>query len=401
MPETELSILACFAHERGDARVKKRVAALQAQGWRVKGYMFHRIRDKVDEPPFWENVELGVTENRQYLKRVFRLLFSLCILWQHRAALREASVFYVVNTDNALLALAARWMARRPGGPAPLVLELADVQPAMLGQGLRGKVMRTVERFVLRRTALLVTTSPGFVKNYFTPLQQFTGPVFLLENKVYPSMGIAAPGPAQSDPAASLAPPTRLPARGGKPWVIGLFGAFRCRRSIEMMRELAARFPDRLHFYLRGYPSGTDAAAIADLLRGLPNLEWGGAYQYPGDLADLYGRIDFNWTFDFADAGANSAWLLPNRIYEGGLLGCSALADASTETGQWVAGNAAGWTFGEPFESTLATFLENLTESEWQEKQAACAQLPRSLTCGEADYAALSATLTKLTAGEA
>jgi succinoglycan biosynthesis protein ExoL len=393
MPSSSRSILACFAFERGDARVKKRVAALQAQGWEVKGYMFHRIRDKVDEPPFWDNVELGITENRRYLKRAFVLLFSLRILWQHRAALRQASIFYIVNTDNALLALAARWMARRPSGAAPLVLELADVQPAMLGQGVRGKLMRALERFVLRRTALLVTTSPGFVRNYFTPLQGFTGPVFLLENKVYPSTGIGQSAP---DPDTLSSVTARLPARGGQPWVIGLFGAFRCRRSIELMRELAARFPDKLHFYLRGYPSGTDAPGIAALLEGLPNLEWGGAYQYPADLPDIYNRIDFNWTFDFADAGANSAWLLPNRIYEGGLFGCPALADAATETGQWVTDHAAGWTFAEPFAETLAAFFENLTLASWQEKQATAARLPHTLTCGEEDYAALSAALGKL-----
>ncbi len=391
MPETDRPLLACFAHERGDARVRKRVAAFHATGWEVLGYMFHRNRDKVEEAPFWENVELGVTENRRYLKRAFVFLGSLPRLWQHRAALRQAHAFYVVNTDNALLALAARWMARRPGGPSPIVLELADVQPAMLGQGLRGKVMRAVERFVLRRTALLVTTSPGFVQNYFTQFQEFTGPVFLLENKVYPSTGIA-----EANFSASL---TRETARGGRPWVIGLFGAFRCRRSIELMRQLAVRFPDRLHFYLRGYPSGTDAAGIKSLLEGLSNLEWGGAYQYPGDLADLYRRIDFNWTFDFADAGTNSAWLLPNRLYEGGLFACPALAEATTETGRWVDSRATGWTFAEPLEESLTAFFENLTELDWREKQAACAGLPRSLTCGEQDYAALTAVIKELADG--
>jgi hypothetical protein len=391
MPETDRPLLACFAHERGDARVRKRVAALQATGWEVLGYMFHRNRDKVEEASFWENVELGITENRKYLKRAFVFLGSLPRLWKHRAALRQAQAFYVVNTDNALLALAARWMARRPGGPAPLVLELADVQPAMLGQGMRGRLLRAVERFVLLRTALLVTTSPGFVKNYFTPLQQFTGPVFLLENKVYPSTGIA-----EANPAASL---TRETAREGRPWMIGLFGAFRCRRSIQLIRQLAVRFPDRLHFSLRGYPSGTDAAGIKSLLKGLPNLEWGGAYQYPGDLADLYRRIDFNWTFDFADAGTNSAWLLPNRLYEGGLFACPALAEATTETGRWVASHTTGWTFAEPLEESLTAFFESLTEADWRKKQAACAGLPRSLSCGEQDYAALSAVIRKLTDG--
>ncbi len=392
MPDSPARLLACFAHERGDARVRKRIAALQARGWSVQGYMFHRLRDREDPLPFWENVELGVTENRHYLKRCFVIVGSLRILWQHRKRLGDVRVIYAVNTDNALLALAARWMGgrgrRRIGlRPPPLVLELADIQPAMLGTGLGSRVLRAFERWVLRRSALLVTTSPGFVREYFTPLQGYRGPVFLLENKVYPSAGLL--------PASAVEPG---PVRDGKPWVIGLFGALRCRRSLEMMRTLAVRFPDRLHFYLRGYPSGADAASLAALLEGLPNLEWGGAYQYPGDLPDMYGRIDFNWTFDFSDAGANSVWLLPNRLYEGGLFACPALAGATTETGRWVTQHDAGWIFAEPLEAGLTSFFETLSTTNWQEKKASSRQLPRSLTCGEEDYAALSSALMKLAA---
>lgn len=385
MPPPTAPVIACFAHERGDARVMKRVAALQAQGWTVRGYMFHRLRDRQDVPPFWENVELGITENRRYLKRVLVFMGSLRLLWQHRRKLAEADAFYVVNTDNALLALAARWMARhhRPR-LAPLMLELADVQPAMLGAGLRSRLMRRMERFVLRRTALLVTTSPGFVREYFIPIQQFTGPVFLLENRVYPSTGLSAP---EAAPA---------PVRGGRPWVIGLFGAFRCIKSIALMRSLAERFPEQLHFYLRGYPSGTDAPGIAALLPGLPNLEWAGAYHYPGDLPDIYGRIDLNWTLDFSDTGTNSSWLLPNRIYEGGLFACPALADASTETGRWVSTHQTGWTIEAPIEASLIHFFSHLTSADWAEKKAASALLPRSLTCGEEDYRELSATIRRL-----
>jgi len=390
MPEPHPFIVACFAHERGDARVMKRISALQAQGWTVRGYLFHRIRDREDIPPFWENVELGITENRRYVKRAFVFLGSLRILWKHRARLAEAQAFYVVNTDNALLALAARWMAQghRPQ-PAPLVLELADVQPAMLGAGLRGRVMRAMERLVLRRTALLVTTSPGFIREYFTPVQHFAGPVFLLENRVYPSTGLAA-----QETAAG-------PQTEGRPWVIGMFGAFRCIKSIALMRSLAERFPEQIYFYLRGYPSGADAPGIAALLPGLANLEWAGAYHYPGDLADIYGRIDLNWTLDFSDTGTNSAWLLPNRIYEGGLFACPALADATTETGRWVQAHRTGWTFDPPLEEALVAFFTNLTAAAWQEKKTACALLPRSLTCGEDDYRELSNIMRQLAKGSA
>ena len=384
-------IIACFAHERGDARVMKRVSALQAQGWSVRGYMFHRIRNREDVPPFWDNVELGVTENRRYVRRIFSLLGSLFILWKQRKRLAEVQAWYAVNTDNAFLALAGRWLAVRSGGSVgPLVLELADLQAVMLGSGLISKVMRAMERQVLGRAALLVTTSPGFVREYFVPLQQFKGPVFLLENRVYPSTGIVLP--AQTG-ESTIKP---LPQRGGRPWVIGLFGALRCPRSLSLMRAMAARFPDRVHFYLRGYPSGIDPAVTASLLRSLPNLEWAGAYQYPDDLAAIYRQIDLNWTMDYSDPSGNSPLLLPNRIYEGGLFGCPALADAASETGRWISQHGLGWTFPEPLEETIGDFLENLTDAAWQEKKAACAQLPRSVTCGEDDYAELSAAIRKL-----
>ena len=392
MPDPAQSIIACFAHERGDARVMKRVSALQAQGWQVRGYMFHRIRDRVDTPPFWENVELGITENRKYIKRIFSLFGSLSILWKQRKRLAEVQAWYAVNTDNAVLALIGRWLAVRSGGRAgPLVLELADLQAMMLGSGLVSRIMRAMERQVLRRTALLVTTSRGFVREYFIPVQHFKGPVFLLENRVYPSTGIVL----RAAPAGGIAAKP-LPVRGGRPWVIGLFGALRCPRSLSLMRAIATRFPDRVYFYLRGYPSGIDPAVTASLLGGLPNLEWAGAYQYPEDLAAMYSQIDLNWTMDYSDPSGNSPLLLPNRIYEGGLFGCPALGDASTETGRWIDQHGLGWTFPEPLGETIAHFLENLTEAAWQEKKAASAQLPRSQTCGEQDYAELSATIRKL-----
>ena len=108
----------------------------------------------------------------------------------NRERLGDCGVIYVVNTDNA----AAR--AARPlllGRRIPLVLELADIQPAMTGSGLVSKILRAIERAVLKRSALLVTTSPGFVREYFLPVQGYTGEIFLLENKVYPSRRLPAP----------------------------------------------------------------------------------------------------------------------------------------------------------------------------------------------------------------
>ncbi len=381
MPVNPLSQIAFFAHERGDARVVKRIAALGDQGWKVLGFTFHRVREKADVPPAWENIHLGTTYNRRYLQRLWAFVRCIGVLWKERGRLGQCDVIYVVNTDNARLALLGRWFA---GRRVPMVLELADVQPAMLGNGAKAKVFRAIERFVLRRISLLVTTSPGFVREYFQPIQHHEGGIFLLENKVYPSAGLPAANPA-ADPVSA-----------GKPWVVGCFGAFRCRRSLMLMRALTEKLPGRIRFLLRGYPAGTITDEFHGLLEGVPGISFEGPYQYPGDLAGLYGSIDFNWAFDESDPNGNSAWLLPNRIYEGGCFSVPAIAAKETETGRWIDSRQAGWTFAEPLEETLAAFFESLDPAAWHPVRSCCASRPREEFTGDADYANLSERLMRL-----
>lgn len=376
MPASVQPRIAFFAHERGDARVRKRIAALRDHGWDVLGFTFHRVRDKVDTPPEWENIHLGTTYNRRYLQRLWAFAGSIATLWRQRDHLGDCAAIYVVNTDNALLALLGRFFA---GSCAPLVLELADVQPVMTGHGFVSRVFRWIERFVLRRTALLVTTSPGFVREYFLPVQHHLGEVFLLENKVYPSTGV---------PAMEVSP---APVNHGRPWVVGCFGAFRCRRSLELMRALAAS--GTVRFILRGYPAGTIADEFQSLIEGVPNIEFGGPYRYPEDLAGMYAGIDLNWAFDASDPNGNSAWLLPNRIYEGGCFGVPAIAGRATETGRWIDGRGLGWTFDEPLEQNLAEFFAGFDPAEWISVKDRCTIQPRRDFTGEADYQQLSARL--------
>lgn len=370
--------IAFFAHERGDARVRKRIAALRDQGWKVLGFTFHREREKQDVPPDWENIHLGTTYNRRYLQRLLAFAGCVGVLWKHRDRLGDCRAIYAVNTDNALLALLGRFFA---GSSAPLVLELADIQPAMLGRGPLAAVLRAIERSVLKRTALLVTTSPGFVREYFHPVQRHRGRIFLLENKVYPSASLP------------LAAHAGVPVSGGRPWVIGCFGAFRCRRSLELMRSLARRCEGRVRFVLRGYAAGTIAGEFGHLIEGVEAIEFGGAYQYPHDLAGMYAGIDLNWAFDESDPNGNSAWLLPNRIYEGGCFGVPAIAGEATETGRWIVSKGLGWSFAEPLEDSLARFFMELDPDRWAAVREACSSHPREEFTGEGDYRMLSSEI--------
>lgn len=354
----------------------KRIAAFQDQGRQVVGFTFHRQRDKADVPPTWKNIHLGTTYNRRYFQRLWTFAKCIGVLWSNREALGNCSVIYVVNTDNAVLALLGRFFS---GRRIPLVLELADIQPVMTGGGLVSKILRAIERAVLMRSAMLVTTSPGFVREYFLPVQGYTGEIFLLENKVYPSSRLPASATNGDEPVCE-----------GKPWVIGCFGALRCRRSLEIMHALASRLGDRVRFVLRGYPAGTIEEEFDGLLGDLPNFKFGGSYFYPDELAELYAEVDFNWAFDMSDPNGNSAWLLPNRIYEGGIFSVPVLGAKETETGRWIERQELGWTFLEPLEESLAAFFESLDSAEWKELKRRCSSHPRNEFTGESDYAALA-----------
>ncbi len=367
--------------ERTDARSVKRIAAFTAQGWRVTGFTFYRDRGQADPPPVWDNIPLGTTYNRRYLHRVWAIVRAFGIIFQHRRRLREAAALYVINPDNALLGLFGRFVCRRR---VPVVVEIADIQPAMTGTGLVARGLRFLERFVLRRSQLLVTTSPGFLRHYFEPVQRYRGPVFLLENKVYPSASLIA---ARTSRAA--------PVKPGR-WTIGYFGVFRCERSIELITRLAAVFPDKLAFVLRGVPAGLDETFFRKKISDHSNIEYGGPYHYPGDLPAIYGGVDFNWCFDFSAAGANSAWLLPNRLYEGGLFHCPALAFAGTETAAWITGNGCGEAFSEHLFTQLHAFFRSLTLERWQVLATGCRGAPDERFAGESDYAVLSERLLAL-----
>lgn len=289
---------------------------------------------------------------------------------------------YVVNTDNAVLALIGRIFT---GRRIPLVLELADIQPAMVGNGLSAKILRAIERAVLDRSAMLVTTSPGFVREYFQSVQHFRGETFLLENKVYPEHRLP---PASTE--------NRKPLHGGAPWVLGCFGALRCRRSMELMHGLALRLGDRIRIVLRGYPSGVIMGDFDQLLGNLPNFQLVGPYTYPDDLADIYGGIDVNWAIDEADPNGNSVWLLPNRIYEGGCFGIPVIGSTETETGRWIEERGLGWTFAEPLAENLAKFFETLDPMDWQTVKGRCIYRSRGEFTGDEDYARLAARLSEL-----
>jgi succinoglycan biosynthesis protein ExoL len=91
-----------------------------------------------------------------------------------------------------------------------------------------------------------------------------------------------------------------------------------------------------------------------------PNMTYHGRYKSPEDLASLYGGLDLVWAGDFMEAGFNSVWLLPNRVYEGGYYCVPSIAPAGTQTANWVSDRKGGFIVEEPLDQTLPALVTGL-----------------------------------------
>ena len=381
-PSPERPLAVYLGQDCTDSAVIRRIASFEAAGLRVLGLTFRRRKFNAGFEPDWANVDLGTTVDRNYLARIPRLLGACRRILRARRRLRPAAFFYARNIDQGLLAL---WARRVAGSRAPVAYEVLDVQRIFTKRGLLPAAFRWVERRLLDRIQLLVVSSPAYVREYFEPVQRYRGEWALLENK------ICGPQLRRYEPPADRPRRRRHPAvppEDGR-WVVGWFGTLRCPTSLHMLARIAAALPDRVRVELRGLPTETGLDYFLGVVDRRPNMDYRGEYFSPRDLEAIYGGIHLAWCFDFLDAGTNSRWLLPNRLYDAGYHDVPVLAAADTETGARVREHKLGWAIEPPYEENLIRFLRDLTPEAYHERRDAVAGLPRGMFLDDDDTSAL------------
>ncbi len=357
-----------------DSAVQKRVRGFLNEGVALVSFSFRRTRYNEEFVPDWPNIELGKTTERKLLKRISVFLQALRIFHRHRHMWRSAALIYARNLDLALLAMFGKVVTR---SRAPLVYEALDIHPALTVRGIRGTLLRWLERRVLARCHLLVVSSPAFLRNYFQPMQRYNGQSFLLENK-WPSQQMSQL-------------PRQIPYTITEPepqWTIGWFGNIRCAKSLEILTELADALPDRVRIYLRGWVSLLGEQKLMDVICQRDNMVYDGQYVAPTEFPDIYSKVHFNWCVDLDD-GDNSLWLIPNRLYEGGYFGIPALAIAAHETGRVVRQRGLGLTLESPVADHLKSLFAKMTSDDYAVMRRGIESLPESCFVDHGDIARL------------
>lgn len=342
--------IAYFVHDLNDPAVERRIAAFSAGGAGVAVAGFYR-REPVQQVSGARALALHRSHNGRLLMRAMLVLKRLLIPGKLRRHADDAQV--LVARTLEMLVLAARYRGDRQA----LVYECLDIHRVMLRPDLLGRAMRALERRLLKRCALVVTSSPAFASRYFRELQKHRGEVLLVENKVAGAPG-SLPAPVSSSP----------------PWRIGWFGMLRCSRSLAMLREIVRRSGGMIEVVIAGIPSHNEFDDFDRDVSDTPGLRYVGPYAR-ADLPRLYGSVHFAWCIDYFEEGANSEWLLPNRLYESIAFGAVPVALAGVECGRWLEREGLGLRIAHG--SDAGALLRTLAPEDYLDLQRAVRGFPR------------------------
>lgn len=356
-----------------DPAVARRIDMLRLGGAEVHAAGFRRVGTPAPKLDVANYLEFGETFDARFFHR---LLATMKAMSGARAwARRMPRPDLIIARNLEMLSLANRLQGFWPSQP-PIVYECLDIHRLMLRGDAIGHAMRGAERHWSKQAALLLTSSPAFVTNYFALHGAL--PVEIVENKVIWDGGERGRNPALA------------PAEASAPLRIGWFGALRCARSFDALSGLAQTMGGAVEVILRGRPALTEFNDFHAMVGQQTHLRFEGPYRNPDDLAPIYSGVHLAWAIDFFEEGQNSKWLLPNRIYEGCLHGAIPVALAGTETAALIARHGIGIVLPDIAPETLRTMIGGLTPARLAELANAVAACRTShFAVNQADCAAL------------
>lgn len=365
-----------LVHNLSDPAVARRLSMLRLGGAEVEIAGFRRADAPPADLPAETVIELDITHDSRMLQRLLVTLKARYGVKRWAKVLARPDVIIARNLE--MLAVAEALLSLWDEPPA-LVYECLDIHRLMLRQDRLGRGMRAVEQRLMRRANLLMTSSPAFLERYFD--EQGAPPALLIENKVF-ALGHEAVG--HNSALDGVEGPVRL----------GWFGALRCRKSLAALDGASRALEGKLKVTLRGRPALTEFEDFHGTIEAAPHVAFGGAYRYPDDLAPIYSEVHLVWAIDFFEEGQNSAWLLPNRIYEGCLNEAIPIALAGTETAAFVERHGIGVVIPDIEQQTLHELFAGMTPERLRALAEAVAAVgKRAFRCEAEECVALVARL--------
>lgn len=317
----------CVLSTIGDTKDSKRVSILKQAGFNViiGAYKRNNFISRSPERSTWL---LGKIEDRKYFKRICVYVHSVFRL---RKLVAKSDLIYATSPDLALISLISSFCLQKP-----LVMDIADIREIEVSKSILGKIVRSLDRFVVKRCDLIVVTSQAFIDSFYKKtLKLNIRNSYLLENKVDYNI------PQKSE--------ISLNYENNKKLRIGYFGVLRDNWTIELLTTLLSKYPNDYEVIIAGIDSISNYA-IHDLNKQYANFHFLGPYHSPDDLNELYDKIDVMATF-YPESEAKQNWFeakkicRSNRFYEACYFRKPIMAFSFSEDGRYVEELGIGITF--------------------------------------------------------
>ena len=343
-------------------RYLKRIQALKADGYNCTIFSFEREYFKGNN--LEEFISLGRVQHGNYLKRSKILIKAFLKLLRNRVTIKNANYLYVFGLDNLVL---INLLVKLLNADIKIIYEVADIRDAMFQTNMLGKTLRLVEKNMIEKTYLTVVTSPYFISDYFVPLLNVRSDKFLvIENKLF-------------NPIPELIEKEHE----NNKLRIGFFGLLRSQKAWELLYNLAAKHPNYIEIYIRGYL--LNLGDFEKKINELDNIKYDGEYKSPDDLAEMYGRIDISLIGNISNNMKNVNLALPNRYYESLHYRTPMIAHSNTAVARKIKQNAVGW---EIDFTELDTAIEKIMSinSDELKKVKEKTYVDKNLTVGDYDH---------------
>ena len=345
-----------------DARVIKRIKAFQILGADIVICGFRRNRYSFSDTVYndLKLIMLGETNEKNYLKRIPKIMFGIVIILKNINKFRNSSCIYCINIDMLFLATILRIRYK-----VNIYYEVGDILNTFIGNALLNNVLRIVERFLLKTTSLLILTSPAFYHKFYKKIQKIKIPWMLLENKLIFEKKFNE----------------TLTYKKTKKIKIVYHGVLRCPLSIKVLTKVATEFEEKCELHIHGFPLWVNKNLLNFYASKSKNIYWHEEFNYPDDLKGILSDADLLWLIDLSENKSNAKWLLPNRLYDGIYYRVPMLALCGTETGNYIKKYDIGWCFGEDVLMELRSLVFDISFKDIFIKKKIIDNLPPEIAC--------------------
>ncbi|MDZ7719646.1 MAG: hypothetical protein U5K72_12585 [Balneolaceae bacterium] len=262
-----------------------------------------------------ETVSLGRLTHARLLKRIPVMIKSI---FKIRKKIKSFDVLYCFNFDILFIGWLSTIFIQKD---IKIIYDLADIHKVLGGTGFLSTVFRSIERFLLKRTTMVVVASPAYIDGYFHKIQHADNRFFAIENKMLPGV-------------KSSKNRVRSGYKSKKGVLkIGYFGMLRCETSLDFLHRLLVKNKDKFELLLAGIFLQTES--YKPNFQKLENASYYGAFVYPDDLPKLYNSVDIIWAAHM-HGETNSKWSMSNRFYQACFYKRPLITQANTQDSERV-----------------------------------------------------------------